>query len=69
MNFIVKESGFDKKKVMLDGTRFFVGNGYMGGRGTLEEFGKEELVGCTLAVSYTHLDVYKRQRQGRGFLV
>lgn len=52
MNFIVKESGFDKKKVMLDGTRFFVGNGYMGVRGTLEEFGKEELCGCTLAGVY-----------------
>ncbi|MEG1778312.1 MAG: glycoside hydrolase family 65 protein, partial [Angelakisella sp.] len=52
MNFIVTENGFDKNKVMLDGTRFFVGNGYMGCRGTLEEFTKSELVGITLAGVY-----------------
>lgn len=52
MNFTVCEKGFDKEKIMLNGTKFFLGNGYMGLRGTLEEFGKNELAGCTLAGVY-----------------
>ena len=52
MNFIIEEKGYDAGKIMLNGTRLFLGNGYMGLRGTLEEFTKKELAGCTLAGVY-----------------
>ena len=40
--------GFDQADVVLNGNRFLIGNGYMGYRGTLEEFGCEEQVACLL---------------------
>ncbi|MDQ0196104.1 glycosyl hydrolase family 65 protein [Paenibacillus wynnii] len=52
MNWTVEESGFDLARVTTNGNKFMIGNGYMGYRGTLEEFGKEELVAVTLAGLY-----------------
>ena len=39
---------FDPANVVLNGNRFLIGNGYMGYRGTLEEFGRGEQVACLL---------------------
>ncbi len=40
--------GFAADEIALNGNRFMLGNGYMGLRGTLEEFGKDQLAGCML---------------------
>jgi nigerose phosphorylase len=39
---------FHAEDIALNGNRFMLGNGYLGYRGTLEEFGGEQLVGCML---------------------
>ena len=49
MSWIVKEEGFDKGKIEFFGSKFLIGNGYFGYRGTLEEYGREELVAFNLA--------------------
>lgn len=49
MNWEVIESGFDKERIPLLGNKLSIGNGYMGYRGTLQEFTKEELVSCTIS--------------------
>lgn len=48
----VKQDGFDKSKIELNGSKFLLGNGYMGYRGTLDEFAREQLVSCVLAGVY-----------------
>lgn len=52
MNWIVKDSCFDKQLVTTNGNKYMLGNGYMGYRGTLEEFSKTELAAVTLAGLY-----------------
>lgn len=52
MEWFIKESGFDKDKIELNGNKFLIGNGYMGYRGTMEEFSKEQLVACNLSDLY-----------------
>jgi nigerose phosphorylase len=42
----------DKESIMRNGNIYQIANGYMGYRGTLDEFGSEELVGITLAGIY-----------------
>ncbi len=52
MNFTdwkIEETEFLKDKVEQNGSRFLIANGYMGYRGTLEEFGKEQLVALNMA--------------------
>jgi nigerose phosphorylase len=39
----------DKESIMRNGNIYQIANGYMGYRGTLDEFGPDELVGITLA--------------------
>jgi len=39
----------DKESIMRRGNVYQIANGYMGYRGTLDEFGSEEAVGITLA--------------------
>src|ERR1700742_5024024 len=39
----------DKETIMRMGNVYQIANGYMGYRGTLDEFGPEELVGITIA--------------------
>lgn len=52
MNWIVREQHFDKNLVTTNGNKYMIGNGYMGYRGTLDEFSKEQLVSVTLAGLY-----------------
>ncbi len=52
INWTIKEEGFYPEKVEDNGNKFLVGNGYMGIRGTLEEFRKDKLVAVNLAGIY-----------------
>ena len=52
MNWTVEEDGFKKENIEFFGSKFSVGNGYMGHRGTLEGYGKSQLVSLTLARLY-----------------
>lgn len=49
--WIVESTGFslEREAIMRAGNVYQIANGYMGYRGTLDEFGPEELVGITLA--------------------
>ncbi len=49
MDWMLKETGFRRHNVEMNGNRFMIGNGYMGYRGTMEECTKEDLVACNLA--------------------
>lgn len=48
----LRQQGFETEKISANGNKFLVGNGYMGVRGTLEEYGKEHLVAVNLAGIY-----------------
>lgn len=48
----IVESGFNKDKIAEYGNKFLIGNGYMGVRGTLDEYEKSELVAVNLAGIY-----------------
>ncbi len=52
MGWEITKKGFDAALAAELGNRFLCGNGYMGVRGTLEEFGKEQLVAVNLAGIY-----------------
>ena len=52
MEWLVKDSGFDVENIAKNGNRFLLGNGYMGCRGTMEEFSKEQMAAFTLAGVY-----------------
>lgn len=48
----IKEQGFDENKISYLGNKFLIGNGYMGVRGTLAEYSKENLAAVNLAGIY-----------------
>lgn len=52
MRYIIKEEGYQPEKTEFFGNKFLIGNGYMGYRGTLEEYTKKQLKACTLAGVY-----------------
>ncbi|MGG6312550.1 glycoside hydrolase family 65 protein [Paenibacillus macerans] len=52
MSWIVRESGFDPDRIAHHGNKFMIGNGVLGYRGTLEEFGKSELTATIVAGLY-----------------
>ncbi|MBS5909121.1 MAG: glycoside hydrolase family 65 protein [Paenibacillus macerans] len=52
MSWIVRESGFDPGRITVNGNKFMIGNGVLGYRGTLEEFGKSELTATIVAGLY-----------------
>lgn len=52
MSWTVQDQGFDRERITTNGNKYMTGNGYMGYRGTLEEFGKEQLTAVTLAGVY-----------------
>lgn len=52
MNWIIGETAFDPGKITAQGNKFLTGNGYMGVRGTLEEYQKEQLTAVNLAGIY-----------------
>ena len=49
MDWCIRESGYSKEKIEFFGNKMCIGNGYMGYRGTLEEYNKDQLVACTLS--------------------
>lgn len=51
-DWIIREKGFSKEHITLNGNKFICGNGYMGIRGTLEEYEKEHLPAVNLAGIY-----------------
>lgn len=60
INWKIKEKGFNKNKIAEYGNKFLVGNGYMGVRGTLDEYEKSELVAVNLAGIYDKVgDVWR----------
>ncbi|MGA3218784.1 MAG: beta-phosphoglucomutase [Acidimicrobiales bacterium] len=48
----IEDAGYDPEQVELNGSRFLLSNGYMGYRGTLDEYGRDQQVACTLAGLY-----------------
>jgi nigerose phosphorylase len=48
----VYEEGFNNNNIVNNGNKFMTGNGYMGYRGTMEEYSKNELVACNIAGLY-----------------
>lgn len=48
----IKESGFDINKIAHYGNKFLIGHLNLGVRGTLDEFGKDEMVACHLPFVY-----------------
>lgn len=51
-DWTIATEGYSKQDIAANGNRFLCGNGYMGVRGTLEEYGKEELAAVNLAGIY-----------------
>lgn len=52
MDFRIKENGYHPEKITDNGNRFLIGNGYMGIRGTLDEYEKDRLPAVNLAGIY-----------------
>ncbi|HEY4391303.1 MAG TPA: glycosyl hydrolase family 65 protein [Paenibacillus sp.] len=52
MSWIIQESGFVKERIAISGNKFMTGNGYMGYRGTLDEFTHSELTATIPAGLY-----------------
>ncbi|WP_298841621.1 glycosyl hydrolase family 65 protein [Clostridium sp.] len=51
-SWTVYENGFNNKNIVNNGNKFMTGNGYMGLRGTMEEYTKNELVACNISGLY-----------------
>jgi len=51
-NWMIQNDDFSTTKIADFGNQFFTGNGYLGIRGTLEEYGKDQLVAINLAGIY-----------------
>lgn len=52
MTWSVYENMFNKDNIIVNGNKFITGNGYMGFRGTMEEYTKDELTACNLSNLY-----------------
>ncbi len=52
INWRMEEKGFDPERISHVGNKFLTGNGYMGIRGTLPEYEKEQFVAVNLAGIY-----------------
>lgn len=52
MDWTVSERSFEPGRITANGNKCMTGNGYMGFRGVLEEFGREQLAAVTLAGVY-----------------
>lgn len=48
-NTVLKEEKFLKERIELNGSRYLIGNGFMGYRGTLDEFRASQLTACNMA--------------------
>jgi len=51
-DWILEDTSFDPEKTVLNGSKYILGNGYMGYRGTLEEFRAKQLTGNIIAGLY-----------------
>lgn len=56
MSWIIEEKQFRREKIELNGNKFLLGNGYMGYRGTLEEYSRDQLVSCNLSGLYDRVE-------------
>ncbi len=52
MNWLIKLNDYSKDDIATHGNKYLIGNGYMGIRGTLSEYEKEQLVAINLAGIY-----------------
>lgn len=52
MKWEINQKGYRPEDITTEGNRFLIGNGYMGVRGTLEEYTKEQLVAVNLSGIY-----------------
>jgi nigerose phosphorylase len=52
MAWIINEEKFKNRNIVSNGNKFITGNGYMGFRGTMEEYTKGELVACNISGLY-----------------
>ncbi|QGQ94378.1 glycoside hydrolase family 65 protein [Paenibacillus psychroresistens] len=52
MSWLINNLGYTEDKTAHNGSKFLIGNGYMGYRGTMDEHTKEQLVSCVLAGVY-----------------
>jgi trehalose/maltose hydrolase-like predicted phosphorylase len=59
MEWIIREDKFNSNNIVGNGNKFMTGNGYMGYRGTMEEYSEKELTACNIAGLY--------DRQGDGW--
>jgi trehalose/maltose hydrolase-like predicted phosphorylase len=51
-NAVFTQTGYRGEDVVTNGNRFLIGNGYMGLRGTMDEWGKAQLAAVNLAGVY-----------------
>lgn len=52
MAWTIYEEGFNCNNIIGNGNKFMTGNGYMGYRGTMEEYAKSELAACNISGIY-----------------
>ena len=52
INWRIQESGFDSTRISNNGNKYLIGNGYLGIRGTLQEYTKEQYPAINLAGIY-----------------
>lgn len=52
MSWTLKETGFSSEAIAVNGNKFMIGNGQLGYRGTMEEFGREQLTATIVAGLY-----------------
>lgn len=52
MTWFIEENEYKKDHIERNGSKFLQGNGYMGYRGTLEEYSREQLAACNLSGVY-----------------
>lgn len=52
MNWTIRDDTWIKDNITSNGNKFLIGNGYMGIRGTLEEYDKDQCVAINLAGTY-----------------
>ena len=52
LDWVISENGYEEKKAASLGSRYLIGNGYMGIRGTLEEYEADKLPAINLAGIY-----------------
>ncbi|WP_198149924.1 hypothetical protein [Clostridium sp. DMHC 10] len=56
ISWIIKDENFDKSKIEFNGNKYMLGNGYIGYRGTMEEYSKEGLTACVLPSVYDKVE-------------